>query len=83
MQAPNRAACLRLSFGLTWLIILPAGLWGILDYYLPLLGGTLSRTGTWTVTAGILLSGGGLAGLPRPGALGGGPAGRGNSCPRT
>ena len=41
--------------GLTWLIVLPAGIWGILDYYLPLLGGTLSRTGTWIVTAGILV----------------------------
>jgi len=45
----------RLSFGLTWLVILPAGLWGLLDYYLPLLGGTLSRAGAWTVTLGILL----------------------------
>ena len=45
----------RLSFGLTWLIILPAGLWGLLDYYLPLLGGTLSRAGAWIVTLGILL----------------------------
>ncbi|MGD0750861.1 MAG: S16 family serine protease [Anaerolineales bacterium] len=45
----------RLSFGFSWLIILPAGLWGILDYYLPLLGGTLSRAGTWIVTAGILV----------------------------
>ena len=45
----------RLSFGFTWLIILPAGLWGILDYYLPLLGGTLSHAGTWIVTIGILL----------------------------
>ena len=45
----------RLSFGLTWLIILPAGLWGVLDYYLPLLGGTLSPAGAWTVTLGILL----------------------------
>jgi len=47
---------LRLSFGLTWLVILPAGLWGILDYYLPLLGGTLTRRGAWIVTGGILLA---------------------------
>ena len=46
---------LRLGFGFTWLIILPALIWGILDYYLPLLGGALSRVGTWTVTLGILL----------------------------
>jgi PDZ domain-containing protein len=37
------------------LIILPALVWGILDYYLPLLGGTLPPSGTWIVTAGILL----------------------------
>ena len=46
---------LRLSFGLTWLIILPALIWGILDYYLPLLGGTLSRPDTWIVTVGSLV----------------------------
>ena len=45
----------RPGFGFTWLIILPAGVWGILDYYLPLLGGTLNRTGIWTVTVGIFL----------------------------
>ena len=45
----------RLSFGLTWLIILPALLWGISDYYLPLLGGVLTRSAAWTVTAVILL----------------------------
>ena len=49
----------RPGVGLTWLIVLPAGIWGILDYYLPVLGGTLSRAGTWIVTAGIL----GLAAL--------------------
>ena len=52
---PQPARRLRLSFGLTWLIILPALAWGILDYYLPLLGGTLNRAGTWTVTIGSLL----------------------------
>jgi PDZ domain-containing secreted protein len=34
---------------------LPALIWGILDYYLPLLGGTLPPSGAWTVTVGILL----------------------------
>ena len=52
---PQPARRLRFRFGLTWLIILPAGLWGILDYYLPLLGGTLSSSGIWIVTLGILL----------------------------
>jgi Lon-like protease len=45
----------RLSFGLTWLIILPGLVWGILDYFLPLLGGTLPPSSVWFVTAGILL----------------------------
>ena len=54
-QTPNSTRRPRFSFGLTWLIILPALTWGILDYYLPLLGGTLSQTSTWTVTIGILL----------------------------
>lgn len=45
----------RLTFGLTWLIILPALTLGIQDYFLPLLGGTLNRSGAWTVTLGILL----------------------------
>jgi PDZ domain-containing protein len=54
---PNpQPGCLpRLGIGFTWLIILPAGIWGILDYYLPVLGGTLNRAGIWTVSAGILL----------------------------
>jgi PDZ domain-containing protein len=52
---PHPARLPHLSFGLTWLIILPALAWGILDYYLPLLGGTLNPTGTWTVTIGSLL----------------------------
>ena len=37
------------------MIILPGLVWGILDYYLPLLGGTLPPSGVWIVTAGILL----------------------------
>ena len=52
---PQPARLPRLTFGYIWLIVLPAGLWGILDYYLPLLGGTLSRSGVWIVTMGILL----------------------------
>jgi len=48
----------RITFGWSWLIILPAGVWGILGYYLPLLGGTLDRTGVWVVTlACVLLAG--------------------------
>ena len=53
--SPKPGRLPRLSFGLSWLIILPAGLWGILDYYLPLLGGSLSRVGTCSVSASILL----------------------------
>jgi len=45
----------RIAFGFTWLILLPGLVWGILGYYLPLLGGTLNRTGMWIVTISCLL----------------------------
>lgn len=45
----------RITFGWSWLIILPGLVWGILSYYLPLLGGTLDRAGVWIVTVGSLL----------------------------
>ena len=45
----------RISFGLSWLIILPAAVWGISSYYLPLLAGTLGTVDTWVVTLVILL----------------------------
>ena len=45
----------RITFGWSWLIILPGLVWGITSYYLPLLGGTLDRAGVWIVTVGNLL----------------------------
>ncbi|HTX78279.1 MAG TPA: S16 family serine protease [Longilinea sp.] len=45
----------RLTFGLTWFLVLPGMAWGILGYYLPVLGGTLDRAGTWIVTLASLL----------------------------
>ena len=45
----------RITFGWSWLIVLPGLVWGILSYYLPLLGGTLDRAGVWTVTLACLL----------------------------
>ena len=41
--------------GLTWLIVLPAAVWGVAAYYLPVLGSTLDRMSTWLVSAVILL----------------------------
>jgi Zn-dependent protease len=45
----------RITFGWSWLIVLPALVWGVTSYYLPLLGGTLDMIGSWIVTLAILL----------------------------
>ena len=45
----------RLFPNISWLIILPAGAWGVAELYLPILGGTLSSLRTWTITALIIL----------------------------
>ncbi|HVP21166.1 MAG TPA: PDZ domain-containing protein [Anaerolineaceae bacterium] len=45
----------RLFPNITWLVILPASLWGIATVYLPILGGTLSPLRTWAITALIAL----------------------------
>ena len=46
----------RVQFGLSWLIVVPAGLWAILDYYLPVMTGTLDPLQSGVVAAaGILL----------------------------
>ena len=31
----------KFKFGLTWLIVIPGGVWAIMTYYLPVFGGTL------------------------------------------
>ena len=45
----------RMTFGFSWLIILPAGVWVIFGYYLPLFGGNLDQTMTWIMGASILI----------------------------
>jgi PDZ domain-containing protein len=46
----------RVHFGLSWLIVVPAGLWAIVDYYLPVMAGTLDPLQSGVVAAaGILL----------------------------
>ena len=39
---------------ISWLPILPAGVWGIAALYLPILGGSLSPTRTWAITILII-----------------------------
>ncbi len=40
---------------ISWLPILPAGVWGIEALYLPILGGSLSPTRTWAITILIVM----------------------------
>jgi len=40
-----------LVFGLSWLVILPAGLWAIATIYVPILGAPLSALQAWLVSA--------------------------------
>jgi PDZ domain-containing protein len=42
------------TLGLTWLVVIPAGVWGIAYYYLPALAANLSPASTWLVTLAIL-----------------------------
>ncbi|MGA2111804.1 MAG: S16 family serine protease [Anaerolineales bacterium] len=46
----------RLAFGLSWLIVLPAGIWAVLNLYLPVFGGELDplRNGIVTFLVAIL-----------------------------
>ena len=45
----------KFNFGFTWLIIIPAGLWAIAGYYLPLFSEGLNQAQTWIVTLLISL----------------------------
>ncbi len=45
----------KFSFGFTWLIVIPAGIWAIAGYYLPLFSENLTRVQTWIVTLLIVL----------------------------
>lgn len=40
----------KFSYGFTWLIVIPAGLWGIAGYYLPLFSEHLTQVQSWIVT---------------------------------
>ena len=45
----------KFSFGFTWLIIIPAGIWAVAGYYLPLFSENLTQLQTWIVTLLIVL----------------------------
>jgi Lon-like protease len=45
----------KFNFGFTWLIIIPAGIWAIAGYYLPLFSENLTQLQTWIVTLLIVL----------------------------
>jgi len=45
----------KFNFGFTWLIVIPAGIWVIAGYYLPLFSEHLTQVQTWIVTLFILL----------------------------
>ena len=45
----------KFNFGFTWLIIIPAGVWTIAGYYLPLFSENLTQFQTWIVTLLIIL----------------------------
>ena len=40
----------RISLNLTWLVVMPVGLWVVATFYVPIFGAFLSVTQTWTVT---------------------------------
>jgi len=43
------------GFGFTWLIVIPAGIWAVAGYYLPLFSENLTQLQTWIVTLLIML----------------------------
>ena len=45
----------KFNFGFTWLIVIPAGIWAVAGYYLPLFSENLTRLQTWIVTLLIVL----------------------------
>jgi PDZ domain-containing protein len=45
----------KLSLNISWLIVFPAGIWGISAVYLPILGGTISPLRTAAITVLVLL----------------------------
>jgi PDZ domain-containing protein len=50
----HRARPARITLGITWLIVVPAGAWAIAYYYLPSLAANLKPVTTWIVTLIIL-----------------------------
>jgi len=45
----------KVNFGFTWLIVIPAGIWAVAGYYLPLFSEHLTQIQTWSVTLLIAL----------------------------
>ncbi len=52
---PRTIVLPKLNFGFTWLIVIPAGVWAIAGYYLPLFSENLTQIQTWIVTLLIAL----------------------------
>jgi len=48
----------KFNLGLSWLVVIPAGIWGIAGYYLPLFSEHLTQIQIWLVTLLILLMSG-------------------------
>jgi len=45
----------RIAFGFSWVLVIPAGIWTIVTYFLPVFREALDRTKTWTATLVIAL----------------------------
>lgn len=45
----------RIAFGFSWVLVIPAGIWTIVTYFLPVFGEAMDRTKTWTATLLIVL----------------------------
>ena len=45
----------KIKFSLSWLIVVPAGLWVLITYYLPVMGGTLNQLESQLVTPIVIL----------------------------
>jgi PDZ domain-containing protein len=47
---PQTARFTRIAFGLSWILVLPVGIWTVVTYFLPVFSEDLGRTRTWIAT---------------------------------